>query len=395
MTHTPPISLPISAQRPGLGPLLALALVACGDARNVPPVVGPSPAVIVAGDFTAGHPGLLTVLDTDTLDVQQNIAPAMAVGSDPILRHIGGELLIVNRGENNITILDDRTLAFKEQLGTGDGSNPQDVAVVGNKLYVATFQGLGLAVLTRGSSEVRAVDLSADDPDGEPNCNSVYRVSDRVGDRVYVSCELFDPTFTPRGPGKVYVVDATTGVLEPELTVTLGHQNPFGLFEQIPTGAPHAGDLLIATVGDFTPAAGCIERVATAAAPAAAGCVLENALVKGYPTRIAFHVDASLAMMWTAVAVPRMPATPTDPPPPPLGDLRGYDLLTNSLWTDPINPASVIVTDVTDCPSGDVILVDSTFNANGLRVYQGTAERTTRPLPIGLGSFSSHGLVCY
>ena len=45
--------------------------------------------MVVAGDFTQGHPGLLTVLDTDTLEVHQNAAPAMAIGSDPILRHIG------------------------------------------------------------------------------------------------------------------------------------------------------------------------------------------------------------------------------------------------------------------------------------------------------------------
>lgn len=370
------------------GPLLAL--VACGESRSERSVVGASPAVVVAGDFTPGHPGLLTVLDTDTLEVQQNAAPAMAIGSDPVLRHIGSELLIVNRSENNITILDDRTLALKEQLSTGEGSNPQDVATVGNFLYVSTFQGHGIAILTRGSSAISEIDLSADDPDGEPNCNSVYR----VGDRLYVSCELLDPSFTPRGPGKVYVIDASTGVLRPELTVTLGHQNPFGLFELVPVGAPNAGDLVITTVGDFTPETGCIERIATATGPAAAGCVLENAAIAGYPTRIAFQVDSGIAMMWTAVAIPQ-PSTDDDPFPLPLGDLRGFDLGARSLWEAPINPRTEIVADIAPCPSGDIVAIDSTFNANGLRVYQGTAEKTTAPLPIGLGFFSSHGLVCY
>jgi hypothetical protein len=373
--------------------LLGLALAACGDNGRALPdagAFGPSLAVIVAGDFTPGHPGILTVLDSGTLEVRRNAAPAMAVGSDPILRHVGRELLIVNRGENNITILDDRNLRFKEQLGTGDGSNPQDVAVVGDKLYVATFQGRGLTVLTRGSTDSTVVDLSADDPDGEPNCNSVYA----VGGLVYVSCERFDPNFVPRGPGKVYVVDTATDALRPELTVTLGHQNPFGLFEQIPDGAPNAGDLLIPTVGDFTPAAGCIERVATGSAPAAAGCVLENAMIRGYPTRIAFQVDAGAAMMWTAVAVPQ-PPTEDVPSPPPLGDLRGFDLATSALWDAPISPSTEIVADVANCPSGQVIVVDSTRNANGLRVYQNAAEVTTAALPIGLGLFSSHGLVCY
>jgi hypothetical protein len=373
--------------------LLGLALIACGDnGRARPPdgPFGPSLAVIVAGDFTPGHPGILTVLDSGRLEVRRNAGPAMAVGSDPILRHVGRELLIINRGENNITILDDRTLVFKDQIGTGDGSNPQDVAVVGDKLYVATFLGRGLTVLTRGSTASTVVDLSADDPDGEPNCNSVYA----VGGLLYVSCELFDPSFVPRGPGKVYVVDPATDTLRPELTVTLGHENPFGLFEQIPDGAPHAGDLLIATVGDFTPSAGCIERVATGSAPVAAGCVLENAMVRGYPIRIAFQVDADLAMMWTAVAIPQ-PPTEDDPFPPPLGDLRGFDLMTDVLWDAPVSPSTEIVADVAHCPSGQVVVVDSTPNANGLRVYRDAAEQTTAALPIGLGFFSSHGLVCY
>lgn len=51
--------------------------------------------------------------------------------------------------------------------------------------------------------------------------------------------------------------------------------------------------------------------------------------------------------------------------------------------------------DIAPCPSGDVVAIDATVNANGLRVYQGTAEKTTAALPIGLGFFSSHGLVCY
>jgi hypothetical protein len=372
--------------------LLGLSLAACGDNGRALPdagAFGASLAVIVAGDFTPGHPGILTALDTGTLEVRRNAGPAMAVGSDPILRHAGRELLIVNRGENNITILDDRTLQLEEQIGTGDGSNPQDVAVVGDKLYVATFRGPGLTVLTRDSTDRTVIDLSADDPDGVPDCNSVYA----VGDRVYVSCELLDPNFVPRGPGKVYVVDTATDTLRPELTVTLGHQNPFGLFEQIPEGAPNAGDLLIPTVGDFTPASGCIERVATAV-PSAAGCVLENAKVRGYPIRIAFQVDAAAAMMWTAVAVPQ-PPTEDMPFPPPLGDLRGFDLATSALWDAPVSPSTEIVADVANCPSGQVIVVDSTRNANGLRVYQNAAEVTTAALPIGLGFFSSHGLVCY
>jgi hypothetical protein len=41
------------------------------------------------------------------------------------------------------------------------------------------------------------------------------------------------------------------------------------------------------------------------------------------------------------------------------------------------------------------VVVAATAGANGLRVYDGAAELTTAPLPIGIGSFSQRGLVCY
>jgi hypothetical protein len=366
---------------------LSLGLLPAGCSDKTPDMSPPAArrAVIVAGDFTEGHPGILSTLDLESRTVTMNAGPALAVGADPLLRHIGSELVIVNRVENNITILDDQTLALKEQIGVGAGSNPQDVAVLGNQLYVATFGGTGLTVLTRGSIATTAIDLPADDPDGEPNCASIFL----VGRTLYVACELLDDTFKPRDLGKVYIVDTATNTVKPALTVTLARANPFGLFEQIPDGAPHAGDLLITTVGDFTPATGCVERVATGAAPSAAGCVLEHAAVGGYVTRVAFEVDTGVAMMWSAVGLPA--------PDPPFvaGDLRGYDLMTSTLWADPLNPRSESIVDVVHCSSGEVVVVDATTNANGLRIYANAAEQTTAALPIGLGSFSSHGLVCY
>jgi len=35
------------------------------------------------------------------------------------------------------------------------------------------------------------------------------------------------------------------------------------------------------------------------------------------------------------------------------------------------------------------------MDSNGLRVYEGSAEKTTTPLAIGLKPGSTHGLVCY
>jgi hypothetical protein len=387
MTNTRSIALRTPTTLVGLG-LVGLTFAACGgggaekpDAR--PP--GPPRAVVVAGDFEPGNPGALSTLDLTTKTVEMKVGPALAVGSDPILRHIGGELLIVNRNDgNNVTILDDQTLELRQQLGTGAGANPQDVAVVDDKLYVATFGGKGLVVLTRGSTEVTTIDLSADDPDGRPNCSSVYR----VGNHLYVACGLLDDAaqLAPRGPGKVYVLDAATGAIKTGLTLTLSTRNPIGLFEEIPPGAPHAGDLVIPTVlfnfGEPDDGVGCIERITPGATPVARGCFIDNALIGGFASRVAVQVTAAVSFMW--IMTPREFPTSL---------LRAYDMGSNSFWEGGVNPASQQIGDLAMCPTGDTVVTDTT-DPGGLRLYN-VSEVTLSMMPVGFIPRSSHGLACY
>lgn len=365
--------------------IIGCVLGACGDNHAAPDAATPpggQRAVVVAGDFTMGHPGVLSTLDPATRKVRVNAGPAMAVGDDPVLRHFGSELFVVNRSDgNNVTILDDRSLELEDQLGTGAGSNPQDVAVLGDKLYVATFGTEGVTVVTRGSTATTTIDLSADDPDGLPNCNSVYL----VGRDLYVSCELLDDTRTrlpPRGPGKVYVVDTTTDRVW--ATLTLGHVNPFGMFEQVPPGAAHGGELVIPTMS-FTDGSGCIERIAPGPMPAAPGCLLDNRTLGGYASRVAFQADRGRAILLAVVPSADFLHA----------DLRAYDLAGDLLQSGPLNPSTQVIGDVVACPGGQVVVADTSREASGLRVYEGAVERTTAALPVGLPPTSAHGLVCY
>ncbi len=371
---------------------LGFVLTGCGDKHGTapdaaPPVdapSGPPRAVVVAGG--PGHPGVLATLDPTsdpaTLAVVMNAEPAMAIGEDPILRHFSGELFIVNRSDGNVTILNDQTLTFEEQLATGAGTNPRDVAVTGQKLYVATFGGKGLVMLTRGQAAVTTIDLSQDDPDGKPNCNSVYL----AGSNLYVSCGLLDDTnnFVPRGPGKVYIVDTATNAIK--TTLTLSTKNPIGVFEQIPTGAQHnPGDLLIPTVG-VADGSGCVERITTGATPAPAGCMMTNTDLMGYASRIAFQIDVSegLGITWIATATT-----------PPKAELHAYDIPSSALWPGPLNATGETISDLAVCPHGEVVIADTTTDASGLRVYNNAAELTKAVLPIGLPPSSPHGIVCY
>lgn len=382
-----------------------LLLAACGDNFTRPdgavhvdaaPIDGvlvrPPRAIVVAGDFTAGHPGVLSSLDVDTRMMMMNVGPAMSVGNDPILRHAGNELLIVNRSDgNNVTIVDDTTLQLKEQLATGASSNPQDVAVLGNKLYVAAFGTKGVLELTRGTTTRTEIDLSADDPDGKPNCNSVFLVD---GD-LYVSCELLDDSMQflpPRGPGKVYVVDPGTRAIKK--TITMANKNPFGVFEQIPTTAPHPGDLVIPTVF-FDDGSGCVERIATGANAASAGCIVTNAELGGFASRVAFYAPEFTGPI-TAI-IPSQLMFATVPASDFIhADLRVYDMTLGNLTPDAVNPTTQVIGDVAVCEAtAHLIVSDTTASAAGLRVYSGLHEETNASLPIGLKPLSAHGIVCY
>ncbi|MEO7735252.1 MAG: hypothetical protein ABIY55_30140 [Kofleriaceae bacterium] len=366
-----------------LGSVLAFA--ACGSSAATTPDAAPDPmlparAVIVAGDFTSA--GVLSTFDPATREVQTNVGPPMAVGNDPMLRHWGRELFIINRAENNITILDDQTFALKEQLGTGADSNPQDVAVVGNKLYVPTYKTKGVTVLTRGSKTTAEIDLSADAPDGTPECNSVYA----VGTDVYVSCQLM-ADFPATVPGKVYVIDSKTDKLKPAATITLVHKNPFGLFEQVPAGAPHGGDLVMATVNDFVEP-GCLERFAPGVT--ASSCWLLTGdlgdQLPNYASRTTFQFMPGAEVTYFAV-----PGTF------PAADLLAYDMASDLLWAGAINPTTQVMADVTVCPTGETVVYDGAEAASGLRMYNAGTEATKTALPIGIanGKFSTHGLECY
>jgi len=68
---------------------------------------------------------------------------------------------------------------------------------------------------------------------------------------------------------------------------------------------------------------------------------------------------------------------------------------TNALRAGPINPSTEAIGDLAICPGGELVVADTTTNANGLRLYNNAAELTKSALPIGLPPSSTHGIVCY
>ncbi|HVK73970.1 MAG TPA: hypothetical protein VM734_11655 [Kofleriaceae bacterium] len=368
------------------------AAAACGDNDEIvpdhvdaaPPDVDaagpPMPtALFVGGDFNVT--GVLSRIDVVPRTVQANVL-AMVAGGEPWIRRAGDELLIVNRamGEN-VTVLSRRPLQLVDQFGTGGGSNPQDVAAVGGKLYVPALGTAGVVVIDRANRETTTISLASLDPDGKPDCVSAHA----VGTRLFVACALLDGTFSPRGNGKVAVIDTATDTVV--TSFDLPDRNPVGLFVATPATSMFGGDLLIPLVPSFNSfTTGCLARVRTSGTPAANGCAVTNATLEGYVNRVDVAPDGDRAWLVVGAYAPDFSSE--------TGTLRPLDLATGELGAA-VTASTSIAVDVAACPGGHVVVSDKATGASGVRLYKDGAEQTTAPLDVGRPPAAPYGLTCY
>jgi hypothetical protein len=371
-----------------------LSSFSCGPNGSHPPTDAPhdtsagssSLAVVAAGDFTAGDPGVLSSVQDVTYTAKLHISPG-AVGDNPVTRAdpAAGFVYIVNSADgDNVVQLDTATLTVQHQVNTGSGTNPQDVAVIGTKWYVATLQGSGLEVIDISQGSAAAfhfIDLGSAAA-GVPACNSVFA----VGTKVFVSCGLLDGNFQPTANGLVEEIDSTSDMSI--ATFSLQHPNPAGLFEALPDG-----NLAIPTMvfsngsgsGIGSAGEGCIEKVTTSGTPASAGCIVLNSAMGplgSYATSFAITADGKTMMM--AVSAPDFVHAALMP----------FNLSTGSAGAA-LSPSSEVIGDVATCPDGDIVVTDTGSASNGLRFYAATTEKTTAPINVGINPKAAHGLVCY
>jgi DNA-binding beta-propeller fold protein YncE len=377
--------------------LFVLLVAACDPASNYRPdadvvdssvdaaVPGPR-AAVVSGQFGGG--GILSDLDVDSLAVRKDLSPSGGVGSDPVIRRFGDKVYVVNRyGGNSISVFNATTLRFLEQYGTGSGSNPQDVALVGDTMYVVAGPGIVKVKLATGKI-LGSINLATavGDPDGNPDCVTI----EKVDNKLYVACGLFDfdVTFAPRGNGKVAIID--TAASDAVSTVTLPSTNPLNFFVKTPATSVFDGDLLIGLSPSFSDySTGCIARVSTGSTPTAK-CAegLDNSEVGGILTHMDISADGKL--LWMAVNTNSADFSVST------GTLEGFDLDTGMLWTMPVSKDTQLITDVAACPDGSVIAVDRTMDAGGFRVFdKDFKERTTTALPFGLPPLFGNNTLCY
>lgn len=384
--------------------LLSLLLGACfgGDDEVVPdagtqvptPDAGPTPdgmttptatAFVVAGDFDAT--GIATTVRVPGLEVDQGVAAGIA-GPDPVVRRFGERLYLLDRfNGDTVTVVEADGYDLVAQISTGGGSNPQDVAVKGDKLYVAALGEPGVLVLdvTRpGDGVIDTIDLSSlDTSDDLPDCNTLYL----AGDTLLVACARFD-NFVPQGPATIAVIDTTDDTLTDSFE--LMYAGPFGWLQPTPADSAAGGDLILSTVPSFTDyTTGCLERIDISGAPAANGCLVTNQEAGGYISQYAWGEDDTLYLATTDCDGDCFGSAN-------VSALTSYDAGTETLAAGPITPAEQTVTDFARCPTGHLVVADSTFGAAGIRVYdEAGTELTTEALDVGIPPVFQHGLVCY
>ena len=363
-----------------LATLVSVSLLAtgCGDedeTNPLPDTEDTGRVIAVAGDFQAS--GTLATIGIPSLTVVKNAVDG-AVGNDPVLRILDDKIYVINRSsDSNITILQQEDLALVAQFSTGEGFNPQDLAVVGNNLYVV---GLGAAEIRVFDVETInepfppavLIDLSAVDPtDNNPDCGSIYA----VGNSVFVVCGIFDEDFQTQGAGRVVTIDATSNSVISDNALT--HANPFGQLQQS-IGMNGLGDgLLVSTVPNFSDLTeGCLEKIGLDGA--SQGCLVENTTLGGFAS--AYQPNNGEIFLLSVTTG--------------YGDGGRPDAFIASYSeADGVSPTITGGSsfDVVQCPGGEQVIAEA---GKGLRVFgKNGAELTTAPLGIGIAPVQS-GIGC-
>ncbi len=302
--------------------------------------------ISLGGDYNGN--GVLTTIQLPSLEVTINAVAGVA-GGDPVMRAHGDRLVILDRfGGDTVTILD-RELTLLGQVSTGAGSNPQDSAIIGDVLYVVAWDAAGVLVFDLGNLEAglqRTMDLSSlDTIDGKPDCNSIMA----VGERLYVACQIMNrATFEPRGVGKVAVMNANTNVLESVLE--LASTNPFAQFAKT-----NAGDLVFSTApGAIIGASndtGCVERISTGT-PQVEACLSNNQDHNAYARQV---LPVGDSLLFVNV--------------PDFASANIQKISEGNVTNLELPNLGINVGNITACPTGELVVDDTTRSDRGVRVY--------------------------
>lgn len=154
-------------------------------------------AVVTTTDFTVGS---LAVVDLDTFEVFDNLAPTSA---DPVVTVQGAQILQINRlGTDTVSLFEPGEWVPAAQFSVGAGTNPHDAVVIDEALFVSLYEEPQVAVFDLSGQPLGRVDLSE-----YAGSDGVPEVSDLVvyEDRVYAALQRLDRDDAWRDDGGLVV----------------------------------------------------------------------------------------------------------------------------------------------------------------------------------------------
>jgi DNA-binding beta-propeller fold protein YncE len=298
------------------------------------------------------------------------------LSSDPVARWAFGKVYVVNRfGFDNIQILNPGAgFATEFQFSVGNGSNPQDIAVISpTKAYVSRLGSASLLIVNPANgATLGSISLSAfADGDGLPEAHKMLI----YGDRVFLSLQRLD-NFAPTDSAFVVAIDAVADTLidaDPLLSGTQGillsGTNPntdlvldtttnrilvgeTGLFGAFDGGVEAIDPLTLEALGFET-------------TEAQLGGDLNDVAVAPGGRAYAVVSDASFNAL-----------------------LVRYDRSTGVLADTLLNPGGFSVADIEVNDRGELWVCDRTFTAPGLRVFDTATDTPDGGLiDVGLPPF--------
>ncbi len=226
-------------------------------------------ALLILGTATIVHAEgftLVTTTDfatgsTSSIDraAHTSVNDVEPICSDAVARWFGAYVYIVNRGCDNIQILDpDNNFQTVDQFSTGNGSNPHDIWVneFGTVGYITRYNMTSIVKmdLTNGATLGIISLASFADADGIPEMDQVFRQSNIL----WVTVQLLDRNnfYSPTGTSYVVKIDMNTDTVVDTDPIAPGvqaipllHTNPYS--EVVHNFGDVTHDLALSAVGFF------------------------------------------------------------------------------------------------------------------------------------------------
>jgi hypothetical protein len=225
--------------------ILALLPLACAPQAEDSSVCANVEVLVAASDYSSsvvcGAPGCVVGPSTSGVDL----------GRDPQLTRSNGRVFFLARDNDEIFELDARCgtplakTSVASAKGTASVGNPHDVAAAPDgSLFVPLYNAPRIAIVERGTV-TGTIDISAYDPDGNPQADAI-RIVDVAGvSKAFVTLERLDDGALLRStrPSQMLRIDVATRTVE--AAIDLAGRNPFNPMSE------RAGALFFAEPGSF------------------------------------------------------------------------------------------------------------------------------------------------